>query len=87
MNSVDFDGAGLGPRGSAEDKPLLRAFERTDCVVVEREEAKEEVREWMEAEHWLTSFRPVGHSLVQVIKEKGVPRRENHGKSGIKTAN
>ena len=25
----------------------------------------------MEAEHWLKSFRPVGHSLVQVIKEKG----------------
>jgi len=25
----------------------------------------------MKAEHWLKSFRPVGHSLVQVIKEKG----------------
>lgn len=71
MNSVDLDCVGVGPRGPAEDKPLLRTFERFDCVVIEGGEAQEEVREWMEAEHWLKSFRPVGHSLVQVIKEKG----------------
>jgi hypothetical protein len=71
VNSVDLDCVGVGPRGPAEDKPLLRAFERFDCVVIEGGEAQEEVREWMEAEHWLKSFRPVGHSLVQVIQEKG----------------
>ncbi len=71
MNSADLDFAGSATRGSTEGKAPLRAFERFDCVVVEGEEAQQEVREWMEAEHWLKSFRPVGHSLVQMIKEKG----------------
>jgi hypothetical protein len=71
VNSADLDFAGTATHGCREPQAPLRAFERFDCVVVEGVEAQLEVREWMEAEHWLKSFRPVGHSLVQVIKEKG----------------
>lgn len=71
MNSADLDFAGAATHGCTKPKAPLRAFVRFDCVVVEGAEAQVEMREWMEAEHWLKSFRPVGHSLVQVIKEKG----------------
>jgi len=34
---------------------------------------RQQVAAWMEAEHFLGSFRPVGHSLAQIILEDGQP--------------
>jgi hypothetical protein len=70
VNSADLELAGAVTHGCTKSKSPHRAFERFDCVVIEGPEAQVEVREWMEAEHWLKSFRPVGHSLVQVVREK-----------------
>lgn len=62
---------GVGPRGVTENKPLLRAFTRFDGLVVKGRGAQAEMRESMKTENWLKNFRPVRHSLVQVIEAKG----------------
>jgi hypothetical protein len=36
-------------------------------------EAKAQVSQWLEAEHFLGDFKPVGHSLVHLICEDGLP--------------
>lgn len=43
-------------------------------VVVAREAAQRQLAAgWLEAEHFLGSFQPVGHSLLQIIEEDGLP--------------
>ena len=32
-----------------------------------------EAASWLEAEHFLGSFKPVGHSFIQIIREDGEP--------------
>lgn len=32
---------------------------------------RQQVAQWLDAEHWLGSFRPVGHTLFQIIEEAG----------------
>jgi len=46
----------------------------TYTVTVADEAAERlEAASWLEAEHFLGSFKPVGHSAVQIIREDGQP--------------
>ena len=58
---LPFDTAAVLPFGSF-----------TVCVA-DAAAQRQQVAAWMEAEHFLGSFRPVGHSLAQIILEDGQP--------------
>ena len=34
---------------------------------------RQQIAEWLEAEHFLGAFRPVGHTLFQIVEEAGEP--------------
>jgi hypothetical protein len=55
------------------DTDAVLPFGRFTVSVADEAAQRQQVTAWLEAEHFLGSFRPVGHSLAQVILEDGQP--------------
>jgi len=55
------------------DPDAVLPFGRFTVSVADAAAQRQQVAAWLEAEHFLGSFRPVGHSLAQVILEDGAP--------------
>ena len=55
------------------DNDAVLPFGSFTVHVAEEAAQRQQVAAWLEAEHFLGSFRPVGHSLVQIILEDGQP--------------
>jgi hypothetical protein len=57
----------------AYDPTTWSGFGEITVTVALSSSQREEAAGWLEAEHFLGSFKPVGHSLLHVIREDGHP--------------
>lgn len=55
------------------DPDAVLPFGSFTVSVADAAAQRQQVAAWLEAEHFLGSFRPVGHSLAQIILEDGQP--------------